>query len=118
MGEEELLKIPVDGQVESRIEEKEQARTAARLRELLAPLLRSLAAEDRLLLKLCFFEGLSIAAISPLLGRPQRELYAAWERCLKKLRRALADAGLGSDQGCELIGRFQGSLGVEAQLGV
>jgi RNA polymerase sigma factor (sigma-70 family) len=118
VGEEELLQVPIDGQVESRIEEEERAATANRLRELLTPLLRSLSAEDRLLLKLSFFEGLSIAAIAPRLGRPQRELYAARERCMKKLRRALDEAGLGADQSRELIGRFQGSLGLEALLGV
>jgi RNA polymerase sigma factor (sigma-70 family) len=118
VGEEELLQIPVDGQVEARIEERERASAAERLREALAPLLRSLPAEDRLLLKLCFFKGLSIAAISPILGRPQRELYTARERCLKKIRRSLDEAGLGADQSRELIGRFQGSLGLEAQLGI
>src|SRR6185295_10869950 len=76
LGEEELLQIPVDGQVGIRIEEKE-----------LAPLLRSLPAEDRLLLKMHFVDGLSIAAIAPILGRPQRKLYSVQERCLKKLRR-------------------------------
>jgi len=118
VGEEELLQIPIDGQVESRIEEEERAATASRLGELLAPLLRSLSAEDRVLLRLSFFEGLSIAAIAPILGRPQRELYTARERCLKKLRRSLDEAGLGTEQGRELIGRFQGSLGLEAVLGV
>ena len=57
VSDEDLLQIPVDGQVEIRIEEKEQARTAARLRDLLIPLLRSLPAEDRLLLKLSFLQG-------------------------------------------------------------
>ena len=118
VSDEELLQVPVDGQVEIRIEEKEQARTAERLRELLGPLLRSLPAEDRLLLRLCFLEGLSMAAISPILGRPQRELYSMRERCLKKIRRSLDESGLGRDQIGQLIGRFQGSLGLEVELGV
>lgn len=117
VGEEELLHIPVDGQVETRIEERERACAAARLRELLVPLLRSLPAEDRLLLRLSFFEGLSIAAISPILGRPQRELYKVRERCLRTIRRSLAEAGVGSDQVRELIGKIQGSLGLNAVLG-
>jgi RNA polymerase sigma factor (sigma-70 family) len=114
--EEELAKIPTDGQVEVRIEEEERARTANRLCELLIPLLKSLPAEDRLLLKLHFFEGLSIAAIAPILRRPQRELYSARDRCLKKLRRSLDEAGLGADQIRELLGRLQGNLGLEAHL--
>src|SRR5689334_23369788 len=44
--EEELLRIPVDGRVENRLEEAERARTETRLRELLIPILKSLPAED------------------------------------------------------------------------
>jgi RNA polymerase sigma factor (sigma-70 family) len=104
IGEEELLQIPVDGQVESRIEDSERARTEERVRGLLAPLLQSLPAHDRLLLKLHYWDGLSIAAISPLLGRPQRELYSVRDKCLKKLRRNLEKAGLSRDQVRELLG--------------
>ncbi len=116
VSEKELLQIPVDGQVEIRIEESERARAAVRLRELLVPLLQSLPAEDRLLLKLSFFEGLSIAAIAPILGRPQKDLYKARERCLKKLRQSLGESGLVSEQVRELIGRLQGILGLERSL--
>jgi len=116
VSEEELAQIPVDGLVEARIEEHEAARTVSRLCEILLPLLRSLPAEDRLLLRLHFFGGLSMAAIAPVLGRPQRDLYAARDRCLKKIRQALAEAGLGLDQISELVGRFQGGLGLEEQL--
>src|SRR4051812_32901882 len=98
VSEEELLRIPVDGQVESRVEDGERACIEGRLRELLAPLLQSLPAQDRLLLKLHYWEGLSIATISPLLGRPQRELYSVRDKCLKKLRRNLEEAGLSPDQ--------------------
>lgn len=116
VSEEELLRIPIDGQVEGRIEENERERTANQLRELLVPLLRSFPAEDRLLLKLCFFEGLSMAAIAPILGRPQRELYSVRDRCLKQIRRSLGEAGLGWEQIYELVGRLQESLGLEALL--
>lgn len=116
VSEEELLRIPINGQVETRIEEQEQAYTTGRLRELLVPLLRSLPAEDRRLLRLHFFEGLSMAAISKLLGRSQRELYSARDRCLKKIRRSLDEAGLGSNQIGGLIGHLQGNLGLERHL--
>jgi RNA polymerase sigma factor (sigma-70 family) len=98
VGEKELLRIPVNGQVESRVEDGERSRIEERLRELLTPLLRSLPAQDRLLLKLHYWDGLSMATISPLLGRPQRELYSVRNKCLKKLRRSLEDAGLSPDQ--------------------
>ena len=104
IGEEELLRIPVDGQVESRIEDAERSRTEEEIRVLMAPLLRSLTAEDRLLLKLHYWDGLSMKAISPLLGRPQRELYTVRDKCLKKIRRNLEEAGLGSERIRALLG--------------
>lgn len=104
VSEEELLQIPTDGQVESRIVDGERARIEERLRELLAPLLRSLPAEDRLLLKLHYWDGLSIVDISRLLRRPQRKLYTARDRCLRKLRRNLEKGGVSPDQVRELPG--------------
>jgi RNA polymerase sigma factor (sigma-70 family) len=104
VSEEELLRIPTDGQVESRIKDGERARTEERLRELLAPLLRSLPAEDCLLLKLHYWDGLSMAEISRLLRRPQRKLYAVRDKCLRKLRRHLEEGGLSRDQVRELPG--------------
>jgi RNA polymerase sigma factor (sigma-70 family) len=116
VSEEELLQIAVDGQVEIRIEEQERESIADRLRELLVPLLRALPAEDRLLLKLHFFDGLSMAAIAPILGRPQKELYPARDRCLKKIRRSLDEGGLGSQQVRELLGHFPGNIDLKALL--
>jgi RNA polymerase sigma factor (sigma-70 family) len=114
--EEDLLLVAVDGQVEIRVQERERARTLRRLRGILAPLLRSLPAEDRLLLKLSFFDDLSMSAIAPVLGRPQRELYAARDRCLRGIRRYLVEAGLGSEEIGGLLGALPADLGLEAQL--
>jgi RNA polymerase sigma factor (sigma-70 family) len=115
--EEELLQLPVDGQVESRVVEWERKRAARRLRELLVPLLRELPAEERRLLKLSFFDGLSMSAIAPILGRPQRELYSVRERCLMKIHRRLTEAGLDADQVGGLLGGMPADLGLEAGLG-
>ncbi|HSU81234.1 MAG TPA: sigma-70 family RNA polymerase sigma factor [Thermoanaerobaculia bacterium] len=116
-GEDELLQIPVDGQVESRIMERERERATVRLRETLGPLLRSLPADERRLLKLSFFDGLSMASIAPVLGRPQRELYSVRDRCLAKIHRRLTEAGLHADQVGGLLGRLPADLGLEAHLG-
>jgi RNA polymerase sigma factor (sigma-70 family) len=102
VSDEELRRIPIDGQVESRITDGERARTEEQLRELLTPLLKSLPADDRLLLKLHYWDGLSMVEISRLLGRPQRKLYAVRNRCLRKLRRHLEEGGLSQDQVREL----------------
>jgi RNA polymerase sigma factor (sigma-70 family) len=94
----ELLRFSVDGQVEERLMEGERVQAAARLHEVLPALLRELPAEERLLLGLRYRNNLSMAAISPILGIPQRELYSRCSRCLKNLRRSLERAGL--DAGC------------------
>ena len=104
VGEEEMAHIPVDGKVEARIEDCERALIATQLREMLLPVLRSLPAEERLLLKLHYWDHLSLAAISPLLGRPQRTLYPLRARCLKKIRLHLEKAHLGLDQVQVLLG--------------
>jgi DNA-directed RNA polymerase specialized sigma24 family protein len=116
--EEELLQIAVDGQVESRIVDRERERAAVRLRGILGPLLRSLPAEERLLLKLSFFDGLSMATIAPILDRPQRELYSVRDRCLLKIHRRLVAAGLDAEQVGGLLGGLPADLGLEAHLGV
>ena len=114
VGEEELLRIPVDGRVESRIEDAERFHTEEELRVLLAPLFRSLAAEDRLLLKLHYWDGLSMSAISPLLGRPQRELYSVRDKCLKKIRRNLEAAGVRPERVRTLLGCSHLDLALDA----
>lgn len=101
-----LLQVAIDGQVESRIEEAERMQIARRLHELLVPLLQSLPAEDRLILKLYFFDGFSMAAIAPILGRPQKKLYVVRDCCLKKLRRSLDKDGLDSKRVRDLFGHF------------
>jgi RNA polymerase sigma factor (sigma-70 family) len=104
VGEEALRGVPVDGHVESRLEGRERRCAARRLREALSPLLRDLPAEELLLIKLYYREGLSMAAISPLLGRSPRELYSLRDRCLKNLRRRLEEVGLGAGQVLPLLG--------------
>jgi hypothetical protein len=61
--------------------------------------------QDRLVLKLHYGEGLSLAAISSPVGIPQRKLYSARDKGLKRLRRHLERAGVSSDQVRELPGR-------------
>jgi RNA polymerase sigma factor (sigma-70 family) len=98
VGEEELLRVPVDGRLERGLDEEAAARVAARLQEVLPSLLRTLPDEGLRLLELHYRDGVSIAEIAPLLGRRQRELYSFRDRCLKILRRGMERAGLTSDQ--------------------
>lgn len=104
VGEEGLRQVAVDGQVEARVEQRELARTAAQLRDILLPLLHDLPAESRFLLKLHYREGFSIAVISRLLDKPQKDLYRFRDRCLKRLRHGLEEAGLQAGDVGALIG--------------
>lgn len=92
--EDELRTIAIHGSVEDRVQAEERRKAATLLRRALLPALQSLSAEDRLLLKLSCREGMTMAAISPLLKRPQKSLYSARDRCLRILRKALEEAGL------------------------
>jgi RNA polymerase sigma factor (sigma-70 family) len=98
VGEEELQHIPIDGRVEERVEHRERNRITALVRGTLGSMLRELSAEDRLLLQLHYRDGLSMASISPILGRTPRELYSLRDRCLKKLRQALERVGLDAER--------------------
>ncbi len=104
VGDDELPEIGVDGRVEERVEDGERARLAERLRAELIPLLRGLPPEERLLLRMSYRDGFTIAAIAPILGRPQKELYTIRDRCLRKLRKALEALGLSPEQVLGLIG--------------
>jgi RNA polymerase sigma factor (sigma-70 family) len=103
VGEEELLRIAVNGSVEERIKECERAPLVARLHEKLLALMRALPAEDRLVLKLHFQDDFTIAAISLLLRIPQKQLYSRRDKCLKKLCRAFGEDGLGYEEVGELL---------------
>ncbi len=98
-----MQKIEVDGCVEKRAVNCERSRIAARVREELVPGLRALPAEERLLLKMCFRDGFTIADIAPILGRSQKELCSIRDRCLRKLRKALEPLGLSSEQVLGLV---------------
>lgn len=94
VGEEELCRIPVDGEAEIRLEAQELAAPAARVREVLRGLLHELPTDDLLLLRLHFRDGLSLAAVAHLFAAPQRLLYRRRNRCLRQLRRGLEQAGI------------------------
>jgi RNA polymerase sigma factor (sigma-70 family) len=103
VGDEVLQGMPAESRVEVRIVAGERAEVASRLNQAVSALLRRLAPDERDLLKLHYVDDLSIAAISRMLGRPQRALYTLRNRCLKVLRRGLEAAGLCADQVRDLL---------------
>jgi RNA polymerase sigma factor (sigma-70 family) len=60
--------------------------------------LATLPAVDRLVVRLRFWEGLTVADIARALGLPQKPLYRRLERALRALRRTLESSGLSSTE--------------------
>lgn len=65
--------------------------------EALKRALEHLPPEDRLIVRMRFWEGLSVANIARGLGVPQKPLYRRIERALGELRRSLESAGVAGD---------------------
>ena len=72
----------------------EQAARQRVSEEVLTASLRRLDAQDRLLLRLHFGEGLSVAAVSQVMEVPQKSLYKRFAAVLKSIRRRLRAAGI------------------------
>lgn len=90
---------------------REDERSARRIESLLESALTRLEEEDRAIVRLHFFEGLSIAAVSSLLGVRQKPLYRRVERILVELRRNLEKAGVDRREVDALIGRPEFAIG-------
>lgn len=99
VGEAALEQLAVAAEGEIRIEARENRGMAIRIREVLSALLRKLSVDDGLLLRLHIRDGLSMAAIAPLLGTSAQRLYSRHNRCLLQLRRELERAGLTAAEG-------------------
>lgn len=66
--------------------------------------LDGLAAEDRLILRMRYWEGLSLADVARALGIPQKPLYRRVERALADLRGRLEAAGVSAEVVAEHLG--------------
>lgn len=65
--------------------------------------LRELSEEDRLIFRLRYEGGMSIADVSRMLNVPQKPLYRRLQRCLLAFRRQLEAAGIDSDDVEEVL---------------
>jgi len=81
-----------------------------RASEVVRAALMTAPAHDRLVLRLRFAEGLSIAEIARRLGFDQKELYRTVARLLERLRGALDRSGLRADDVLSAIGRKETTL--------
>ena len=93
-GEDGLERTPAcDGSPESELMEKERESALRRLEHALGEAIRQLPAEDRLVLQLRLYDGVSLVDVSRALGRDVRQLYRRWETMLRHLRCALERCG-------------------------
>ena len=81
---------------------------AERTERTLGKELAKMAAEDRLLFRMAFEDGFTVADIARTLGLEQKPLYRRLERLLKQLRAALEAVGIDAVAALELVG-FRGS---------
>lgn len=94
-GPEGLEEAPApNGRADEDLIERESSETARRAQAFLGEALDLLTPEDRLLVRLTFLEGLTIAAIAVAMGDKQRPLYRNMQRCLGILRRHLEARGI------------------------
>lgn len=89
-----LERLPGDGGADGEVLGAESAERRVGVLDALESALSRLAAEDRLIIRLRFLEGLTVADIARTLGLEQKPLYRRIERVLRKLRRGLEDRGV------------------------
>lgn len=89
---------------EHRLVEDERTRTAPRVEEVLDLALETLDAQDVLILKMHFRDGLPMSEIARVLRLPQRRLYSRRDRSLESLRRVFEARGLGWDAVRTILG--------------
>lgn len=70
----------------------------------LARALEGLSAQDQVVVRLRFWEGLSVADVARGLGLPQKPLYRTLERALRRLRTELERAGFSAERARALLG--------------
>lgn len=106
VGEEEMGEIPVSGAVaESAVLAREASAVAARMRTALAAALSGLPAQDLIVVRLHFGEGLTIADVARALGVEPKPLYRQLDRTLASLRRSLEAQGIQGSEIADWLGR-------------
>jgi RNA polymerase sigma factor (sigma-70 family) len=115
VGTQALVDVPSPyGQPSSAIQARELQEAARSAETLLGQALERLSPGDRLLLKLAYVDGLSVARIASTLGLNQRRLYRSLERCLGSMRTYLESRGLERERVAEILGAPEVLLNVES----
>lgn len=94
-GEAPLHDIPADP-ADAGIRAAEAERQREHLLAALERVLKTLPEEDRLILRLMYWKGLSVGDVARALHLPQKPLYRRIERSIKELRREMESEGIDS----------------------
>ncbi|MEO8503337.1 MAG: hypothetical protein ABI609_05525 [Acidobacteriota bacterium] len=94
------------------VEGRERAAVWRQAEEALEEATAGLSSEDRLLLKLRFWQGLTISEVATLLKRDAKPLYRRYERIMKTLREDLESRGVSSKDTADLFASKELSVGV------
>ena len=103
-GEESLAELPAPGRSDDGVIDAERRALAKRAESEFVRAVSELEAEERLVLKLRFADGMAIVDIAALLRVPAKPLYSRIERSLGSLRRSLERSGFEGRDAAELIG--------------
>ena len=105
MEQDDLLEaLPSGDAADGAAIEDERRRAAARITLALQAQLDSLPAQDRLMLRLRFEDGRTVAQIAAILRIEQKPLYRRLDRLLRELRDGLEDRGVSRAEVKELLG--------------
>lgn len=106
VGQEAIAGAPATERADGTLAEHELEHEHQSLMVALAHALDQLPVEDRLILRMRFWEALSVADVARALGLPQKSLYRRIERALATLRTELEHAGVSREQTAAIIGEL------------
>lgn len=105
-GEAPLEGVPADSHAEEGVAADEAEAARGRVLAALNRALLRLPPDDRLIVRLHYWKGLSVADVSRALKLPQKPLYRRIEGILRQLRRALLAEGVQPEQMRDFLGEL------------
>jgi len=111
VGADELTVMPAAEEIDE-VPASERERTVRKVAAALAAAVRALAPRDRLILRMRFQDGLTIAGIALALHCEARPLYREMPRLLDQLRSALEAAGVDAATANEIVSRQDLDVGL------
>lgn len=103
VGDEALENLQATDGVDRRVIDAEQRRRQERVERALGEAIAEFPGEERLMLKMRYEDGFTVAAIADALRVPARPLYSSFERYRRRLRKSLEARGVKREDVLELL---------------